>query len=254
MLVVGPTVDLADATAVDSALVTVARNRAARDEALRSGQDPWRPWTQLYRNLRALGRWEEALIEAHAFVEFARKRDLQPDRYSMYYTGLFDLGNLYAALGDYDQAWVYHEQSLSVARDYQEWYMRTQGIGHYSSEYKHALTNALVPRLSALSALAAVRGSMGLAWDYHQQAGALLAAYFRQESTQHGLTTGPSVPLERLCVAAVARGDAEPSLVVKVPAGLPPDVRRPLLQRFGNLRNLRAGLRPLHSCMSRRTL
>ncbi len=44
---------------------------------------------------KALGRWNEAIAEAQAFVEYAKKRDALHSRFSMYYSGLSDLGNLY---------------------------------------------------------------------------------------------------------------------------------------------------------------
>ncbi len=216
VLAAGPTIDPSDSVAVEAVLSEIARNRADRDEALRIGADPWEPWTQLYRHLRALGRWEEALSEAHAFVEFARERDRTPARYSMYYTGLFDLGKIYTAIGDYEKAWGYHKQSLAVAREYQEWYLSTLGVAEESVAYAQEMASTLVPRLSALSTLAGAQGKLRLAWDYHNRGTDSLTRYFRRECADRGLKMSAAASLAELCLAAISAGPVRPSPVVKV--------------------------------------
>ena len=95
--------------------------RAELEHALAVGDDPWQPWQQVYRNLRAMGRWDESLAEALRFLAYARREDQKPARYSMHYGALTDVGDIYLALGDYDTALVYREELLRVARDYTEW-------------------------------------------------------------------------------------------------------------------------------------
>lgn len=216
VLAAGPTIDPTDTAAVDAVIERLTQDQANRDEALRVGDDPWLPWTQIYRHLRALGRWEEALSEAHAFVEYARQRDIKPDRYSMYYSGLFDLGNIYAAIGNYETAWDYHERSLAVARDYQEWYLSRSGVPEDSVAYARAMASTLVPRLSALSILAVAQGDMRIGWQYHNEASALLADYFWLKCTDRGLNMNASATLVDFCASVVADGDIPHSLVVKV--------------------------------------
>lgn len=216
VLAAGPSIDPGDSEAVDAVSSKVQQNRAERDEALRTGEDPWLPWTQLYRNLRAVGRWDEALEEMHAFEAYAQEQDQWPDRYSVYYVCLSDLGNTYAAIGDYDQAWDYRKQSLAVARDYQEWYLATLGVANDSAAYPQAMTSTLVPRLSALSTLAAAKGDMRVAWEYHNEAGDMLTDYFRRECTDRGLNMSTSATLADLCASVVADGNVPHSLAVKV--------------------------------------
>lgn len=231
VLAAGPTIDPTDAKAVDVVLATVAQSRAERDQAFVAGDDPWFPWTQLYRNLRAVGRWEEALAEMHAFEAYARELDRLPDRYSMYYVCLTDLGNTYAAIGDYDRAWDYHEQSLAVARDYQEWYLSTQDVAKDSVAYAQAMASTLVPRFSALSTLAAAQGEMRSAWDYHNQSTDLLADSFRRECTERRLDVDPSASFVELGLAVVADGNVPHSLVSKVREHLLREARLERLDR-----------------------
>jgi tetratricopeptide (TPR) repeat protein len=228
----GNSFDATDSAAVDAMMQRMATARADLEQALTTGSDPWLPWTQLYRNLRALGRWDEALAEMHAFVEYACEEDRKPGRYTMYYSGLFDLGETYAALGDYDKAWDYHQQSLNLARDYLEWAERTGRIGDTSPTARAGgLASTLLPRLDALSTLAAAKGDMRSAWEYHNQATELLADYSRLECKERGLNASPSASLVELCRAVVADGGAPESPVVKVREHLLREARLHRLER-----------------------
>jgi len=218
ILVQGPSVDLTNSAVVAEVSARVAQLRAERDEALNAGANPWLPWTQLYRNLSALGRWEEALRETHAFVEYARQQDRKPERYSMYYTALFDLGETYAAIGDNAAALEYHQESLAAARDYHEWLHRT---GHVPDAtplgYAREAANTLVPRHWALSSLAAAEGDQKAAWRYHQEANDLLTDYFSKECRHRGFDAPPDAPLHELATLVVAGGDkGVEALTVKV--------------------------------------
>jgi len=192
----------------------IATCRARLEEARATGDDPWQSWVPIYRNLRALGRWDEALTEMHAFVEFARGEDEKAGRYTMYYSGVYDLGQTYAALGEYDKAWGYHEQSLALASDYLDRMLGDQQT--QSADSVGAVASTLIPRLGALSTLAAAKDEMRSAWDYHNQATELLADYFRRVCNERGLNVNPSAPLVELCMAAFKNGGVPESPVVKV--------------------------------------
>lgn len=224
-----------DDESVRQASQAVAEARVELEEALSIGQrdilDPWIPWTKLYRHLRVLGKWEEALSETHAFVEFAREQDQEPDRYSMYYSGLFDLANTYAALGDYSASLIYHQESLTVARDYQEWHhARIQPESQPPLAFAREMTNTLVPRLWALSTLAAAEEYQKAAWSYHDEARDLLTDYFRQECWHRGLHAAPEASLADIAGLVVADSDeGVESMVVKVREHL---LRRAMLFRL----------------------
>lgn len=205
-------IELDDPDEVSEAEAAIEAAREELEQALAIGQEaiqnPWIPWTKLYRNLRSLGRWEEALDEMHKFAAYAEEQDQTPDRYTMYYTSLSDLGNTYAALGDYETALAYHEESLDVARDYQEWYHRT-GRSEDRRPHAHAwaLAFTLAPRLWALSTLAAAQGDQNTAWDYHNQADTLLAESLRQKCAFRGLSVSPDASLYDLCMALAPVSD-----------------------------------------------
>ena len=184
--------DPADQAALDKARVSVEEARSELSLALNpageAADDPWIPWVKLYRNLRAMGMWEEALAEAHDFVDYARARDEQPERYSMYYSGLYDLGNLYLALGDYDRALDLHEQSYAEALDYQEWLFQSAPPDESCPHaLERDLANTFPPRLWTLSRIASAQEDRQAAWDYHNQAGEFLLDFFRKECAFRGL-------------------------------------------------------------------
>ncbi len=228
--------DLDDEAALREAQQTVTEAREELKKARVIGPsedtDPWIPWTKLYRNLRALGQWDDALEEMHKALAFAKAEDEKPARYSFHYVCLRDLGNTYQALGDYETALAYHQESLQVARNYQEWLLHREYGGDPSGvrQANNALANTLAPQLWSLSTIAAARGDMQLAWDYHNQAGELLADYFRLECEQRGLPAQPDTPLARLCMAVVDDGDKGlESPVVKVREHL---LRQAILSRL----------------------
>ena len=195
--------------------------------------DPWQTWTKLYRNLRSVGRIDEALEEMHAFLAYAKQRNRTADRYTPYYVCLRDLGNTYQAIGDYETTMDYHRQSLAVARDYQDWWFRTgRAEDKRPQELALALANTLAPRLWALSAVSAAQGNLDLAWDHHKQARDYLSEGLRQECIQRGLPVTSDTPLHELCLAVAAAGDAgREGHVVKVREHLLRQARLLLQQR-----------------------
>ncbi len=191
----------------------VADARADRDSILATGQHDqppvWLPWSQLYRNLRSLGRWEEALAESRAFVDYARQRDqTEPDRYSPYYWALSELGEFYLALGDYETARELYQETAKVARDLQEWMHKH---GRSGDDRPHALQADLAisvaPPLLMLSKLAAAEDDQDTAWEYHRQAEALLLDYFRMDCQYRGLNVPPEASLYDHCMAAAEAPD-----------------------------------------------
>ena len=223
-----------DDAAYREAELTVAEARVELRKALaindRAKHDPWPAWTRLYRNLRAMGKWEEALAEAQAFVAYAKRQNAMPDRYSPYYWSLNDLGDMYQALGDYENALACHREALHAGRDYHEWFHRT---GRSGDRRPHALESALAcalaPRLWKLSTLAAAQGDQRTAWDYHEQAGQLLTDFFQKDCAFRGLTVPPDATLFDLCMAVAPVGDRH----FKTPAVL---VRQHLLHEAMLLR------------------
>jgi tetratricopeptide (TPR) repeat protein len=214
--------DLTDQDALRRAEQAVAEASLELERALALNDtdvlDPWIPWTRLYRNLRVMGRWEEALDEAQSFLAYARNRDQQPERFSMYYTALSDVGNLYLALGDYETALSYHQESLAAAREYHEWFeLHGRSDDPRPHRLASVLAGGLAPRLWVLSILAAAQGDQPAAWEYHRQAAELLTDFFRKECRFRGLPAAPDASLVELCQTVVADGDAGlESLVVKV--------------------------------------
>ncbi|HUU84085.1 MAG TPA: tetratricopeptide repeat protein [Phycisphaerae bacterium] len=200
---------LDDEATLRTAEQAVADARSKLEAALavgdRNAANPWRAWTKLFRNLRAMGRWDEALGEALDFLAYAKAEDQEPDRYSMHYTALFEVGNIYLSLGDYETARGYYEESLAVARDYTDWLHRT---GRLPDRRPHAfaaeLAVGLPPHLWMLSRLASVEGDRQTAWDYHNRAGAILLDFFRKDCAFRGLTTPAGASLYDLCVAVAA--------------------------------------------------
>ena len=180
-----------------------ALNLGKRDES-----PPWIPWTKLYRNWAALGKWDEAFSVIQEFLHYAERLESQPDRYSMYYTVLSDLGNFYLAIADYDRAREYYERSLDRARDYQEWFHRP---GHSPDPRPHALDLALAtglsPRFWMLSTLHATQGDTRRAWGYVNQAEEYLTAFFVKECAARKLDIAPDASLPELCQAVVEDGD-----------------------------------------------
>ncbi|MFH1843722.1 MAG: tetratricopeptide repeat protein, partial [bacterium] len=187
----GTWVDLNDPAAVSEVESVVEAARVELAEALSADPPPqptWLPWTQLYRNLEALGRWEEALEEMERFEAYARQLDQKTERYTMYYTVLRDLGRLHASLGDYDTALRFHQDAYETALDYQEWRWRAiQASDPAGLTRVEALAGAVTPFLWDLSRMAAARGERDAAWSYHNQAGDLLLGSFRQECARREL-------------------------------------------------------------------
>ncbi len=184
----------------------------------REEHDPWIPWTKLYRNLRSLGRWDEALAEMHQALAFAKEINTRRQRYTFYEMCLTDLGRTYQAIGDYETALTYHRQSLAAARDYQEWFYRTgRAPDHRPQALDLRLAVALAPRLWLLSMLTATQGDMQSAWTYHSQAGDLLTRFFEKECHYRSLDPAPGTSLVELCRLVMVDDDTDlESPVVKI--------------------------------------
>lgn len=221
-----PLVDLwldpGDKDARAKAEQAVAEASAELEVARRIGpptHDPWIPWTKLYRNLRALGQWDKALLNAKDFVAYAKEEYESSDqRYSMYYSALTDLGNIYLAIGDYENALAYHQQSLGVAREYQEWRLTLKHADELSPILRaRRLGDTMAPRLWSLCAIAAARNDLPAAWEYLDQAEDLLHEFFRLKADAEAWTVADQASLWELALAADATNDrALDSMVVKV--------------------------------------
>ena len=161
----GSSLDFNDSAGVLEAEETIEIARGERDADLDSGEDAWFPWTQLYRHQAALGHWDAALAEMEAFRAYSHRLDQTPDRYTMYYTALWDLGDAYAELGDYETAIDYHQQSFDVARDYTFWVYSPDQLTDDRPHGLSASTAAtLAPRLERLGTLALAMGDRDAAW------------------------------------------------------------------------------------------
>lgn len=159
---------------------TIDKLRLERDEQLKLDEDAWLPWTQLYRNLFAVGRWDEALDEMHAFSEYAEERNRAPEGYSMYYSALYDVGKAYTAMGEYAQAMRYHLQALDERITYQTRFLAARGVTETRSrEYALAMSNTLAPQYWALAAAGEATGDLPAADGYLAQAEHVLLAYLR---------------------------------------------------------------------------
>ncbi len=207
----GTPLDLSDPQVVSDTELQIENLRIELAQALsadRPTRPVWRPWTELYRNLQSLGQWEEARIEMERFAEHARRRDQRPNRYTMYYTALADLGALHAAMGDYETALVHYRSALGTARDHRKWFQRT---GRFDDSLPHAahkdLAGTLPSFLRKLSRLAAARGDQPSAWAYHDEGEELLADFFRGECAFRSLDVAPDASMLELCRAIVHDGD-----------------------------------------------
>ncbi len=199
---------------------TIEQNRTERDAALAAGIakgiELWRPWTQLYRNLAADGRIDEALAEITSFVEFTREHFTGDDR-AMHATSLFELAETQAAVGDWESAWKSHLESLEVRIKFTEWNLLNPPTDDRPHQRECAEASNVFPSLSALSTLAAARGDLALAWDYHGQAEAKLTACFEAECRHQGLPMPPGASLVVLCSAIAPKADGNTrSPIVKV--------------------------------------
>ncbi len=209
ILVTGPSIDaeFPDLLAETQALVEERRREV--QERLASDEDregAWYPWTQLYRNLRWLGRWEEAFAEMNGLLAFATELENTPKRYTPYGIVLGDLSITYAAIGDYDQALAFRRRAYDYARDYQEWNYRT---GATSDKRPHGLLASLAasmfPQCRHLSLLHAARGEMAEAWRYDREAEDWLLRFFREECRVQGYEVRPDASLTELCLTIVGR-------------------------------------------------
>jgi tetratricopeptide (TPR) repeat protein len=203
--------------------------RAARDEALAAGdgalaagedrQEPWMPWVQIYRNLFAAGRFDEARAELDAFVDYGRREnETRPDGYSMYYSALFERGEMHAALGDMESAWKWHLESLAVRRDFiEEALLRAAHPEARLHRRESAEAATIFPSLAALSMLAAAGRDLPLALDYHRQAEQKLTAFFVAECRDQGVAVPRGGTLVDMCLGVVPNADdGSYSLIVKV--------------------------------------
>ncbi len=241
--------DVGDSEAVARVEEAIAAARTTRDQERDAGNtgDTMFAWAKVYRNLRALGRWEEALDEMARALEYAeaehvRAVALGDGGFSYYYVCLTDLGDTYASLGDYSRALDYHECSLVLARAYEEWLHTCGGADTSLRAVAHGLATSLAPRYWRLSMLAAAQGDLEAAQEYHGHAGQLLTDILRQECTARQLTVGDGAPFYDRCMALVSID--EPSihtLTVKAREHL---VRKARLQRLD--KDLDAAAATLH--------
>ena len=172
--------------------------------------DPWIPWTQIYRGLRSLGRWEEAIDEALAFTEYARTRNAGPEGYTMYYTALADTGKLYLAIGDYENAKTYLHQACVEARNYHEWSCGSASFRNPRPHFlKIALAGSVGSYLGTLTAIASGEEDQEAAWALHRQAEALLTDYFANECVYRELDVADGASLYELCMAVATVADAD---------------------------------------------
>lgn len=159
--------------------------RSALDQESRD-PDPWQIWQRLYNELMTMGRWDEAIDEMKAFADYARKR-YESEHFTIYYSVLYDLGNAYTTLGEYDTALEWHQKAVAVRKDFLQW---RDGSGVYARrlDYQKELANTLAPQYWRLGELAAARGDMSTAWEYLDQTKTLLIEYFRAECAGRKIT------------------------------------------------------------------
>ncbi len=123
-----------DCGSVDERLAMIEAARRQRDAYLaeidalvQRGEDPFKAsasqavmqaWTQVYRPLRALGHWDEALAEIHAAIAYAAGENPSGQRVGNWdMVCLSDLAETLEAVGDYDAARTAHLESVRVRKE-----------------------------------------------------------------------------------------------------------------------------------------
>lgn len=220
---VGNWVDPTDVDAVADVQAAIATARIRRDQMLEIGDsgEAMFAWAKVYRNVRALGHWEEALDEMNAALAFSQeehKRWVEAGNggFTYLYTCLSDLGAMYELLGDYKSASEYHSQSLELALKFETWLF---SIGSAVDKSPHiasrSAASTLAPRYWQLSTLAAVQGDHAAAWDYHLEAEQLLLDCFRAECGVRNIPIAADATLYHVCKAVIPNADAhvQPAIV-----------------------------------------
>lgn len=246
--------DPADDEAIRGVEETIVNAILRRDQMLEAGDngEAMFAWAKVYRNLRALGRWYEALSEMKDALAFSSAEHETQSKaghggFSYFYVCLTDLGDTYASLGNLERALDYHVRSLNLAVEYEKWLFADRSMPDKGLKARAgSLANTIAPRYWRLSNLSAAGGDLDAARAYHFEAGALLVDVFRQECEAREIRVAGDASLHDLCAAVV--DNAEPSLgslIVKVRDHL---VREARLLRLG--RQLDSASEMLHLAKS----
>lgn len=184
--------------------------RAAREdtpeEAQAAAHRVLMPWKDVYRPLRDLGRWDEALAEMHAELDYMQTGNnptgqplASPDWLSVL---LLDLGSTLEMMGDYDGARESYLQSIEERRQMAEagfaWHSAHDGERYARARRIETCVGTVVPAYWRMSYLAALAGDLPEARHWHALAEACLRDYFvgaceaaaQQDSEQRAEASG----------------------------------------------------------------
>lgn len=184
-----------DPVAVDAYLKRIDGARAALDALKRALKaDPYaRPpiisdvmhaWTDVFRPLRDLGRYHEAVQEIQAAIEYTRHNPTAEYVHTWHWVYLNDLGNAHAAFGDYNAAQQAYLESIRL---------RKAPINVHPNPIQAItdLARSLTPLYQSMGWLAVVeKGTTGLeeAYGWHAEADAALRRYFAAACDLHGIS------------------------------------------------------------------
>lgn len=151
-------------------------------------------WQRAYYGMRALGRWDDALEQIDAALEYCRANPTGREWPDWAAVCLYDLGNTLAAAGDLAGARAAFLESLDVRR---RWLVDT------STPERMVLSRAfqLAPVYWSLSTLALLRHDLADARYWQQQSDAAFRAYLYAGCVANGAAVAAGAPLTELYAA-----------------------------------------------------
>ncbi len=151
-----------------------------QDDSTRISKDElMQLWASIYRDLRRIGRYDEALRSAQAASSYATANNPTGRVLGSWpWICMNDIGAVCAAAGDYAAAGNAFEESIRL----RETEARRQPAGvrpdHLEAERIMARAHILPPLLWQKSYLALLQNDIPAAWEQHHRAEAILREYF----------------------------------------------------------------------------
>lgn len=179
--------ELADATQRrDSAVARLAEATAAGDKAAAAKATDDLLWARVdrYRRLRDVARFDDALAECQTAIAEATQRLPNSEWLRWLFIHLDDLGSIYAAQGDYEQARNTYNRSIERRREFVGEPNTAASITEYA--------NSLTPLFGRLSFLSMMQGDYAGAQRSLDDAEAALRGYMDGVLAGSGRPISPS--------------------------------------------------------------